>query len=452
MSGRQDITNKKIILSFAAKTILCRLRQNEYEGYIVGGTVRDSLLGIIPHDYDVATSASPQTVLKIFDDFTILKTGIKHGTVTVLINGEPIEVTTFRHDGNYIDGRHPESVSFTKTLLEDLKRRDFTVNAIAYSEESGIIDPFGGKNDLKKRILRTVGDPEERFSEDALRILRAIRFASVYGFKIEENTKKSIFELSGKLNALSAERIFSELKQIITGKNAEEVLLEYPYVISRILPELQDCIGFDQHTPYHKYDVYTHSVKALSACPADTITRLAALLHDCGKPQTFEIKNGVGHFYSHSAVSTEKAQQALVRLKADNVTKNAVVKLVKYHDAKIIDETEKSVKRWMNKLSSELFLKLIDLMIADNTAKTEESKKRLQKYKNIKEIIKSVIEKDECFSLRQLKINGNDLISLGIPKGKRVGKALSFLLDKVIEDECENEKNALLECALKNKL
>lgn len=439
-----------VILSDAAKTVIERLNEYGFEGYAVGGCVRDSLLGLTPHDYDVTTGAPPEETLEIFKDFTVVKTGIKHGTVTVVINKEPIEVTTFRCDGVYSDGRHPEKVSFTKSLSEDLMRRDFTVNAMAYSEKSGLVDLFDGQSDLKNGIIRTVGSPEDRFNEDALRILRALRFASTYDFKIEENTGKAILKLKESLTLLSAERIFSELKRLIVGVGAERILTEYSSVFAVILPEIKESIGFLQNTPYHLYDVYTHSVKTLAACPPDTVLRLAALLHDCGKPETYKEENGVGHFFGHAAVSTEKARVALNRLKSDNATRDAVISLVKHHDADI-SETEKSVKRWLGRLPPEIFERLIDLKIADNSAKTEESKKRLQKYENIKKIMKGILEREECFSLRQLKINGSDLIALGFPKGRQIGEVLNSLLEKVIAGECENEREALRATAREEK-
>ena len=433
-----------MIISEAAKAVLKRLRDSGYEAYVVGGSVRDSLLGLIPHDYDVTTSALPEVSKALFEGFTVVETGIKHGTVTVVINGEPIEVTTFRCDGDYSDGRHPENVSFTGDLSEDLKRRDFTVNAMAYSEEGGLVDLFDGRSDLENGIIRTVGDPEERFTEDALRILRALRFASTYDFKIEKETEKAIRKLRGSLSLLSAERIFSELKKLIVGKGAERILLEYPEVITEILPELKEAVGFDQRTPYHLYDVYTHTVKTLAACPPDTVTRLSALFHDCGKPDTFKETDGVGHFFGHASVSAEKTSAAMLRLKSDNKTKDAVVTLVKYHDTDV-QENEKNVKRWLGRLTPEIFGRLIDLKIADNSAKTDESLARLKKYKNIKRIAKEVLEKEECFSLRQLEINGSDLISLGVPRGRAIGETLELLLDKVISGECENKRETLLE-------
>ena len=434
---------ESVILSDAAKTVIERLSESGFESYAVGGCVRDSLLGLIPHDFDVTTDAPPETTVEIFKDFTVVKTGIRHGTVTVVINKEPIEVTTFRCDGEYSDGRHPERVSFTKSLSEDLRRRDFTVNAMAYSDKNGLVDLFDGQSDLENGIIRTVGNAEDRFNEDALRILRALRFASTYDFKIEENTGRAILKQKESLKLLSAERIFSELKRLIVGKGAERILTEYSEVFAVILPELKESIGFSQNTPYHLYDVYIHSVKTLAACPPDTALRLAALLHDCGKPETYKEENGVGHFFGHAAVSTEKTRAALSRLKSDNATKDAVILLVKYHDTDV-QETEKSVKKWLGRLTPEIFERLIDLKIADNSAKTEESKKRLKKYENIKEIMKGILEKEECFSLKQLKINGSDLIALGFPKGRQIGEILEYLLEKVISGECENEKEALL--------
>lgn len=394
--------------------------------------------------FDVTTNALPNEVLSLFKkDFTVVETGLKHGTVTVVIDGEPIEVTTFRCDGDYLDGRHPEKVCFTRSLSEDLCRRDFTVNAMAYSESRGLIDLFDGKKDLEKGIIRTVGNPEDRFNEDALRILRALRFASTYDFLIEEKTKNAIFKQKESLTLLSAERIFSELKRLVTGKGAERILLEYSSVLAVILPEIKESIGFSQRTPYHLYDVYTHSVKTLAACPPDTVLRLSALLHDCGKPETFKETDGVGHFFGHASVSAEKTRAAMNRLKSDNATKDAVVTLVKYHDTDV-QENEKNIKKWLGRLTPELFGRLIDLKIADNSAKTKESLERLKKYENIKKMAKDILEKEECFSLRQLKVNGSDLISIGFPKGREIGEMLNTLLEMVISGECENERETLL--------
>lgn len=433
-----------LALSNAAETVINRLGENGYEGYAVGGCVRDSLLGLVPNDFDVTTNALPNEVLSLFKkDFTVVETGLKHGTVTVVIDGEPIEVTTFRCDGDYLDGRHPEKVCFTRSLSEDLCRRDFTVNAMAYSESRGLIDLFDGKKDLEKGIIRTVGNPEDRFNEDALRILRALRFASTYDFLIEEKTKNAIFKQKESLTLLSAERIFSELKRLVTGKGAERILLEYSSVLAVILPEIKESIGFSQRTPYHLYDVYTHSVKTLAACPPDTVLRLSALLHDCGKPETFKETDGVGHFFGHASVSAEKTRAAMNRLKSDNATKDAVVTLVKYHDTDV-QENEKNIKKWLGRLTPELFGRLIDLKIADNSAKTKESLERLKKYENIKKMAKDILEKEECFSLRQLKVNGSDLISIGFPKGREIGEMLNTLLEMVISGECENERETLL--------
>lgn len=436
-------------LSYAAETVISRLNACGYEAYAVGGAVRDSLIGLTPHDFDVATGASPSAVTEIFRDLKVIKTGIKHGTVTALVGDEPIEVTTFRRDGGYTDGRHPDGVSFTSELSEDLKRRDFTVNAMAYSEKSGLIDPFGGENDLKNGILRTVGDPCERFGEDALRILRALRFASVYGFKIEENTDKAIRKLKGTLSRLSAERVLSEMRLLIIGNGAEDILLAYPEIVTEIFPELSECVGFCQHSPYHVYDVYVHTVKTVSACPKDVTVRLAALLHDCGKPDTFELRSGRGHFISHAAVSAEKARAALKRLKADTKTAETVYTLIKYHDIDI-DVTPESVKLWLMRLSPEVFLKLTELKIADNSAKGGKGDGRLRKCERLKALAEDILKKDECYSLKQLKICGDDLVLLGVPRGRAVGEALGLLLDAVISGRCENDKTSLIKYLTEN--
>lgn len=433
-----------------ALSVLERLENAGYEAYIVGGCVRDILIGKTPSDFDVTTSARPEETERVFSELRTVETGLKHGTVTVISDGEPYEITTFRADGEYTDGRHPESVCYSEKLETDLERRDFTVNAMAYSPKRGLVDIFGGARDLKNGILRAVGDPERRFTEDALRILRALRFSAVYGFEIERSTAEAAKRLSGRIELLSGERIFSELKKLICGDSAEKVMLEFPDIICKALPEFTPTVGFLQHNPHHVYDVYTHSVKAMSYVKNDVVLRLAALMHDLGKPSTFSLDaDGVGHFYGHSEESIRLASAALTRLKSDGYTLDAVLKLIKYHDP-VIQTDEKSVKRWLNKLTPELLFQLLELKKADNMAQvsdpscSEELDKRLNNYAVIRDVAERILSKDECFSLKQLAVNGDDLAAIGIPRNREMGRALTFLLDAVISGKVENTKKELL--------
>lgn len=438
-----------IPLSPSAVYVINTLEEAGYSAYAVGGYVRDCLLGLTPSDCDIATSARPEQTLEVFKNLNCFSTGLKHGTVTVLADGEPIEITTFRTDSTYSDGRHPDTVSFTASIDSDILRRDLTINALAYNPKTGITDIVGGISDIQNGIIRSVGDPELRFSEDGLRILRALRFSSVYGFRIEENTASAALKCAYMLDSLSAERIFSELKKLLCGKNAEEVLLSYPEVVCRVIPELSQSVGFAQHNPHHIYDVYTHTAKTVSGVPRDPVLRLAALLHDIGKPATFSIIDGVGHFYGHSDESLRLAEKILDRMKSDKKTKTEVLTLIKYHDPVIAPE-EKCVRRYLNRLGGEMLRKLLQLKQADNLAQAPECAARLIGYDKILEIIKDIEAKDACFSLKQLKINGDMLLSLGVKQGKDIGKILNILLEKVISGEIENHTDSLTEEAKKH--
>ncbi|MBQ5565782.1 MAG: HD domain-containing protein, partial [Clostridia bacterium] len=333
-----------IFLPDEVKTAIEKISKNGFEAYIVGGCVRDSLLGKTPKDYDITTSASPQEVEKIFSDCRVIETGIKHGTVTVLINSMPLEITTFRIDSEYVDNRHPESVTFTKSLREDTARRDFTMNAIAYNNFTGICDFYGGETDIKNKIVRCVGNPDLRFNEDALRIMRAIRFSSVLGFEIEENTRSSIFKNKELLKNISSERIAAELVKLLCGKNAKKVLCEYIDILGVVMPELLPMKDFDQRNAHHIYDIWTHTAVAVENIEPAPILRLTALFHDIGKPECFFMKNGQGHFYGHAAVSEKISDNILKRLKFDNTSRETITTLVKLHDIQI-EETETAVKR-----------------------------------------------------------------------------------------------------------
>ncbi len=429
-----------------ARFLIRKLQESGHEAYLVGGCVRDMLMGAVPHDFDITTSATPDEMLEVFSDFKVIPTGLKHGTVTVLICGEPYEITTYRCDGEYSDHRRPERVTFSARLEDDLARRDFTVNAMAYNDRDGIIDLFGGREDIKNGIIRAVGNPRERFNEDALRILRALRFASEKNFIVEAETGRAIFEGIPLLAYVSAERIFSELKRLLMGEGVFRVLDEFSAVMGAIVPPLAPCIGFDQNNYHHIYDVYTHTAHAVALCPKDATVRLAALLHDVGKPCTYSVSDGVGHFYGHPAKSVELAREALNALKSDNETKDTVLSLIKYHDH-VIEVSEKAVRRMLGKLGKERLLMLLELKTADNLAQAPEYHGRVKQYEQIRAIMDAVLAKDDCFSLAALAVRGGDIIALGVPKGREVGRILDELLALVIDGELPNEKSALLEKA-----
>ncbi|MBE6761607.1 MAG: HD domain-containing protein [Ruminococcaceae bacterium] len=433
------------VLPHQVEFAINKLHSAGYEAFIVGGCVRDILRGDAPSDYDITTSAEPKQTKVVFKGERIIETGLKHGTVTLLKEDTPLEITTYRIDGDYTDNRRPDSVKFTKTLTEDLARRDFTINAMAYSPKTGVVDAFGGENDLKNGIIRSVGDADRRFNEDALRIMRALRFSSVLGFIIESETKKSILKNKNLLKNISAERIAIELVKLLCGKNAKQIILEYFEVLEVILPEIIGMKGLDQKNRWHIYDVLTHTAVAVENSPENPVFRLTALLHDCGKPDTFFIDDkGVGHFHGHPEVSFKKAKNALKRLKFDNATTEKVLTLIKYHDMPI-EPTKSAVKKALNLLTPELFFCLLKVKRADNLAQNLElTKTCLSTIDTLEKIAKEIIQNGECFCLKDLAVNGNDLISAGIPVGKEIGEILNTLLNAVINEEVENEKNALL--------
>lgn len=418
------------------------LESRGFEAYFVGGCVRDTLMGLEVNDTDITTSALPEETLEAFDGLRVIPTGIKHGTVTVLIEGEPIEITTFRSDGEYSDHRHPETVTFSRRLEDDLMRRDFTVNAMAYSKRTGLIDLYGGKSDIENKLIRAVGDPLARFDEDALRILRAVRFASQKCFSIEYATREAMIKRLPLLEFVSAERVFVELKKLIMGRGAVRAMLENPETVCAAVPALADSVGFEQNNPHHIYDVYEHTVRAVGFCPYEEDVRLAALLHDSGKPETYSEKDGVGHFYGHTEASLRLAEQTLAALKCDNATRDTVLTLIKYHDP-VIEPSEKAVKRMLSKIGSDALLKLLSLKGADNLAQAPDCADRLARYDEIRDIITEIEAKNECFTLRSLAIGGDALIALGIPRGKRIGEILNILLSEVIDGELQNTPDAL---------
>lgn len=421
------------------------IRRSGYQAYLVGGCVRDSLLGLCPSDYDIATDAKPEAVMCMFGDSAMtVGTGLKHGTVTVIRNHMPVEVTTYRIDGSYSDSRRPDGVEFTGSLEDDVRRRDFTVNALAYSPESGFADYVGGLDDIKAGVIRCVGDPARRFGEDALRILRALRFSSVLGFEIEKEISAALLAGKEQLHNISNERISAEFQKLINGRNAEKILLEYREVIAVFIPEISPMFDFCQRNPYHKYDVYTHSVKAVAASPADDTLRIAAFFHDIGKPECFSTdESGSGHFYGHAPVSALIAERVLKRLRFENSLCADVVTLIKHHDSPI-ENDDKRIKRLMREISPELFFKLIELQKADNSAQADCVSYRRELLDKVLESAQRIIEEQSCFSRSGLAVNGDDLISAGIPQGKEIGRILSFLLEEVTENRVANNREDLL--------
>lgn len=436
--------NKFIDLPENVGFILERLKKNGYEAYLVGGCIRNILLSIEPKDYDFTTNASPEEIISSFPECTTVTTGIRFGTVTVIIKKEPYEITTYRVDGEYNDNRRPNEVAFTKSLSEDLKRRDFTVNALAYNSDEGVIDLFGGADDLKNGIIRAIGDPDKRFNEDGLRILRGLRFASQYNMKIEKETADSIHRNRELLRNISVERIADELNKLICG-NCEGIIREFHDVFAVFIPELEKCVGFEQHTKYHNRDVFEHILATVSAIKPEKHLRLAMLFHDIGKPDYFTMTGGVGHFKGHANGSREIAERFFKDFKYDRHTAERVVTLVKYHDI-VLENRDNLIKRYLNKFGEEMLFDIIDVHIADDMGKAPEYRKRIELYNEIKNRTKEIIRDRECFSVKRLEINGNDLIALGY-RGAEIGQKLNQLLDMVIENNRLNKREILLDLA-----
>ena len=420
------------------------LQSAGFEAYAVGGCVRDSLLGKTPNDWDITTSAKPEDMKSVFADFHCIDTGIKHGTVTVVIDGEPLEITTFRLDGEYEDNRHPKSVTFTSDLGADLGRRDFTVNAMAYSKMTGTVDLFGGQNDLKNKIIRCVGDPDRRFNEDALRILRALRFASALDFEIEEKTAQSLLKNCALLGNISEERIAKELLKLVCGKGAKRILTDFAPVLFEILPELQPMYKNSHDNPHHCYDIYEHTLIAVESIAPEPTLRFAMLLHDCGKPAVKKFdENGVAHFYGHQRISAEISAQILARLKVSNKFRDEILFLVSNHDRWELYENTEKMPRYLSKFGLDGVLKLLKVMRADVLAQSPEYRYRLDQIADAEEIAKNLAAQKPCLSLSELQINGRTLMDIGIPQGRKLGAVLAQLLDEVIDGVTKNTQEAL---------
>ncbi|MDE6732124.1 MAG: HD domain-containing protein [Oscillospiraceae bacterium] len=434
-------------LPFQIAEILERLDHAGYSAFVVGGCVRDHLMGLSPHDFDITTAASPRETERVFADCRVIETGIKHGTVTVLYKGASVEITTFRVDGEYSDGRHPDSVSFSRNIEDDLSRRDFTMNGIAYSPKRGFVDPFGGERDIRAGIIRAIGDPDKRFSEDALRVVRALRFSATLGFPIEENTARAMDAHKNDLRKVSAERIFAELKRLICGKDVKRVLLEFPAVFSVIIPPLAEMVGYDQGSKYHNSTLYEHTARAVEAAPPTVEMRLAMLFHDLGKPHCKSTdENGECHYYGHAAVSAEMAGELLRALKCDNALRERVVHIVHYHDIPV-DTSRRYFRRQLAKHGAELFSDIMEAHIADDSAKAPFCLERIPKIQEAMQIAEEISREAPPFSIKSLAISGKDLKGI-VPPSPLMGEILARLLEEVVDETLPNEKNALLSRAV----
>ena len=413
-----------------------RLENAGFECHCVGGCVRDWLMGIHPHDYDCCTSATPEEMQAIFADRQLVLAGLKHGTVSVVTAEGLVEITTFRTEGGYADSRHPDWVRFVRDLKEDLARRDFTVNAMAYSPRRGLSDPFGGQADLHKGLLRAVGDANLRFREDALRILRGLRFAARFGFQIEENTRRAMDLEIDALDSLARERVMTELEGFLKAAKAAN-LQNAANILCRCIPELAPTVGFDQHSRHHIHDVFGHTAAVVEAAPPDTTLRLAALLHDIGKPATFtRDEQGEGHFYGHAAISARMADDILLGLKAPNALREEVVWLVKHHmDRHPVEE--KTARRLLSRHGLERMERLLDLQTADMGDRSDE-------LEALRQMLRALAEKEGTLTLKTLAVKGTDLMALGFTPGPALGQTLNGLLEKVLTGELPNDRDALL--------
>ena len=431
--------------------LISRLKSAGFSAYVVGGCVRDSLLGLEPHDWDICTSALPEQMLEVFRDLRTVETGLKHGTLTVVLDHVPYEVTTFRVDGDYTDHRHPDSVRFVDDLTQDLARRDFTVNAMAFSPETGIMDPFDGQKDLAAGLIRCVGEPEQRFDEDALRILRALRFASVYDFAIESATSASLRKMAPDLSRVAGERLREELLKLLCGKAAGRILREYPEVLAEIIPEIRPMIGYDQQNHHHSYDLWEHTVRGVEGVPADPVLRLTMLLHDTGKPEARTTdEKGEGHYFGHPKLSERIARKTAGTLHLDNAFRDRLCTLVLHHDTPLRTQsgeinTDKSfLLRRLNKFGEEDLRALFLIHRSDRIATGYTTREREDaRLKEREAALDALLAEKPCFTLKDLAVNGRDLTAAGL-KGKAVGEALQNLLEAVMDGKAPNEKKALL--------
>lgn len=428
------------------EAILSELENKGFEAYMVGGCVRDEIMGRKCHDIDITTNALPEQILAVFSGYKVIPTGLKHGTVTVLCGGTPFEITTYRIDGEYSDHRRPDNVEFTADINADLSRRDFTVNAIAMDRLGNIVDPFGGKDDIIAGVIRCVGEPEKRFSEDALRIMRAVRFASQLGFSIDKATSDAVHSMRGDLKNISRERVREELDKLICGKNSTEVLLEYSDIITAIIPDFEPSIGLDQCSPYHRYNVWEHIVRAMEAAPQNNLQlRRALLFHDIGKPACMTLdETGRGHFKQHDRVGAEMTTAIMHELRYDSKSISCTAALIANHSKKLHNKAD--VKKMMSRIGDELFFELMEMKKCDNSAKNEFVLEENVFFDKLIGIGHEIVSNDECRTLRGLAVNGSDLVQLGL-KGSEIGEMQQKLLERVMEEKLANNRDELIKYA-----
>lgn len=434
----------RIQLPDKVHNIIDTLEEAGYEAYAVGGCIRDSILGRVPDDWDITTSAKPEEIKHLFP--RTVDTGIKHGTVTVLLGGEGFEVTTYRIDGVYEDGRHPAEVTFTANLKEDLRRRDFTINAMAYNDRSGLTDLYGGLADMEKQVIRCVGDARERFDEDALRMLRAVRFSAQLGYRIEESTGEAIRALALNLQKISAERIQAELVKLVTSPHPDYLRTAYELgITAQILPEFDLCMETPQRHKHHCYDVGEHILHSMLGVGPDKVLRLGMLFHDIGKPQTLTVDpDGTTHNKKHPFEGEKITRKVMRRLKFDNDTTDKVTKLVLYHDYDIAP-TETGVRRAINRMGEDIFAMIFTVRRADIAAQSDYMRKeKLEKVAYIEKLYREVLARRDAVTLKDLAISGNDLIAEGMPPGRQIGDTLSALLERVLENPSLNTRENLL--------
>ncbi len=435
---------KQILIPPAVCGILQRLEASGFEAYAVGGCVRDSLLGKEPNDWDICTSAKPEETAKLFSH-TVL-TGVKYGTVTVIENDVAYEITTFRTENGYSDHRHPDEIVFLNELQGDLARRDFSINAMAADARGRITDLFDGLHDLRHGLIRCVGVPDARFHEDALRIVRALRFASRLNFSIEPQTAEAIHRLCPSLKAVAPERLHKELQGLLCGAGAAQLACEFSDVLCVMIPELAQCMGFKQYNHHHRYDVWKHTLMALSAeTSGNVVLRLALLLHDIGKPAVFSMdKNGVGHFYGHAVVSAAMAENILRRLRFDNATIHRVCLLIRLHDYPLLDMTERGMRRFLAKYGEKVLRELIALRCADRLGKGTEEPADIQAFQA--QLLSLLAQRSEI-SAHPLQINGRDLLAMGVAEGPKIGALLTEIQNAVFDELVENDHEALVNYA-----
>lgn len=424
------------------KVIIDKFYEHGFEAYAVGGCVRDMMLGREPEDWDITTSAMPEETKEIFE--RTFDTGIEHGTITVLLHGVGYEVTTYRIDGKYEDSRRPSEVEFTRNLKEDLRRRDFTINAMAYNEQDGLVDIFGGTLDIERKIIRCVGDAEARFGEDALRILRAVRFSAQLGFEIEAETCRGIENLAGNLAKISAERIQVEMVKLLTSANPTDIEKAYELGVTKVIfPEWDAMMETTQENPHHRYNVGQHTLEALRHSRADKMIRITILLHDVAKPRCKTMEDGLAHFYGHDVEGEALSRAILRRWKFDNETIKTVSKLVRVHDYRM-EATERNVRRAMSRIGADLFPLYLEVRYADIMAQSLYNREeKLENIKAIEELYHEILEKNQCTTLKQLAVTGSDLLVCGVTQGKEVGEVLKVLLEMVIENPEYNTKEYL---------